>query len=147
MQNNHFPKGIAIRRHCIQQLLHDALSASTTAHGCPQGLLAGRGNMIEKYTSVTNIDHLAPNLSAFCKQQDWVGIYLVADQEPGADRVQRLSDLVSRYYNHSPACFLLLESSHKGRVEAQVFADAACTTLLPLALQEDGDLYPTAVNR
>jgi len=131
----------------MQQLVHDAISTLSIKHPGCQGLFAGSGNLIEKLAIVTDIEHPGLNLSDFCQQSDWLGIYLTADRQPDPARIRRLSELIRRYCNDSPACYLLLESGQKGRVEARLFADTACTVLLPLALQEDGGLYPAMVNR
>jgi len=131
----------------MQQLVHDAISTSPIKHPGCQGLFAGGGNLIEKLAVVTDIEHPGLNLSDFCQESDWLGVYLTVERRPDPDRIRWLSELIRRYCNDSPACYLLLESGQKGRVEARLFADAACTALLPLALQEDGDLYPAIVNR
>lgn len=148
MQAGLFPQQeICIRRHCMQALLHDAIDAMSREQDCCQGLLAGGGNLIESRTSVTKIGHRAPSLTDFCRQQDWIGIYLLARRQLDMKQMHRLSELVRRHGNASPVCYLLLESTQKGRVEARLFADQTCTAPLVLTLQEDGDLYPAAENR
>jgi len=131
----------------MQTLLHDAIGAISTEQDSCQGLLAGSGNLIENCEPVTKIDPAVAVLTDFCRQQGWMGVYLLVRRQSDMQRIRQLSELLRGQCHDSPLCYLLLESTQKGRVEARLFADEACTVSLPLSLQEDGDLYPAAENR
>jgi len=140
---------ISIQRHCMQQLLHDAISTLSHEQDCCQGLLAGR-NMIEKSLSVTSCAHPDEGrIKRFSTAQPLIGIYLVTDAASQIDhgKVHALVELAKRYDGHAPGCYLLLELGHKGRVDARLFSDAEFTAAIPLNLKEDGNLYPAEVNR
>jgi len=140
---------ISIHRHCMQQLLHDAISCSVIEkekQDYCQGLLAGGGNMIKKNLDVTGNTRLSQDASAdfFANASDngpITGVYLSTNAtcifKP--DRFRGLIDLVQKHHGQSPDFYLLLELSHKGRVDALLFADAALTTPMTLNMQEDGN--------
>jgi len=148
MQNNHLPtQQLSIRRHCVQQLLHDAISGGQNY--C-QGLLAGDGNMIENHLAVTKTSHSGdPSIADFFNLHPFFGIYISTDETCASDfsRIHHLVEMAQKYHNTPPLCYLLLELSHKGRVDARLFTDAEFKTPIALDLQEDGDLYPAAVTR
>jgi len=54
------------------------------------------------------------------------------------DRVRSLIDLVQKHHGQAPDFYLLLELSHKGRVDARLFTDAELTMPMTLNMQEDG---------
>jgi len=137
---------ISIRRHCMQQLLHDAISCLSTEQDYCQGLLAGGGNMIKKNLAVTQNSfsgsHSGVNFFSRAPDNDAIfGIYFSANgaNPVSPERIQGLIDLVLEGYGHPPDCYLLLELGHKGRVDARLFSDAALTVTMPLNMQEDGD--------
>ncbi|MDQ6981976.1 MAG: hypothetical protein Q9M08_03065 [Mariprofundus sp.] len=131
----------------MQPLLHDAISGG---QHCCQGLLAGSGNMIEKNLAVTQTSHSGGHSTEdFLNFSPFSGIYIstCGTCTDDSSRIHNLVKLVQKYHHNLPVCYLLLELSHKGRVDARLFADAELGTPIPLDLQEDGDLYPAAVNR
>jgi len=131
----------------MQQLLHDAISGG---QHCCQGLLAGDGNMIEKRLPVTELSHSDdPAMRDFLHHQPLFGIYISTCGTCAEDiaRMRKLAERIQKHHDCRPACYLLLELGHKGRVDALLFADAEFRTPIPLNLKEDGDLYPAAVNR
>ncbi len=148
MQNTYPPlQTLSIQRHCMQELLHDAISGRQP---CCQGLLAGGGNMIEKRLAVTETSHNADHsIADFLGPHPFAGIYISTGEACDADseRIRKLTELVQKIHAQPPACYLLLELGHKGRVDARLFADAELSIPIPLDLQEDGDLYPVTVNR
>jgi len=137
---------IAIHRHCMQALLHAAADAISDRCNTCQGLLR-TGNAIEKYLPVTKIESAVSSLAGFCEQKSRLGIYLLVRHPSDLRRVQQLSELVHLHSGGSPVCYLILESTEKGRLEARLFADEACSAPLTLTLQEDGGLYPAVGNR
>jgi len=142
---------VFIRRHCMQQLLHDAISCLSSEQDYCQGLLAGGGNMIKKNLTVTKYPLLNQQTCDyfFADSSDndpMIGIYLSTNAASAIspDRLSSLTELVQKYYGHPPDFYLRLELSHKGRVDARLFADAECTSSITLNMQEDGD---SIVNR
>jgi len=72
------------------------------------------------------------------------GIYLSTDSNRAIspERLRGLINLVQAHDGRPPDCYLLLELSHKGRVDARLFADAQFTVTMPFSMQEDGDPMP-----
>jgi len=131
----------------MQQLIQNAISAQPSQQSGCLGLLSGCGNLIENHIIVTNIAPTEANLITFCQQADWLGMYFTSDHHASSAHMQHLSELIQRHHHTPPDGYLRLDSEQKGRIEAHLFADATCTMELPLSMQEDGDLYPTIVNR
>ncbi|MFQ5518401.1 MAG: hypothetical protein ACE5E3_00225 [Mariprofundus sp.] len=65
-----------------------------------------------------------------------------ADQQVDFPALQALAGMVESCSGQPPACYLLLESGHKGRVDALLFADLKLSEPITLIMREDGDLYP-----
>ncbi len=130
----------------MQALLHEAMDAISREQGCCQGLLAG-GNIIEKHQPVTKIEPADSSLDGFFRQHSQVGIYLLVRQPSDLARLHRLAECVRMRANSAPICYLILESTEKGRLEACLFADERRSAPLTLTLQEDGSLYPAVGNR
>ena len=123
---------VFIQRHCLQQLIHQAISAAPKR--C-HGLLTGRGNIIESHEVVTqNFD--PARLSNH--SSDALGFYLCGGPDDKVDphEAQQLHDLFVQTQGKSPAWVLLLETGQKGRVDAQLYTDTQCQTALTLELIE-----------
>ncbi len=106
--------------------------------------------MLEKHLAVTKTSYSGNHsLADFFNFHPFFGIYISAHGTCASDfsRIRKLAELVQKYHHHSPVCYLLLELSHKGRVDARLFADAELKMPIPLDLHEDGDLYPAVVTR
>jgi len=106
--------------------------------------------MIEKRLAVTKTSYKAEHsIVDFLDPHPFVGIYISTREacDADSDRIRKLTELVQKFHAQPPACYLLLELGHKGRVDARLFADAELSMPIPLDLQEDGDLYPVTVNR
>ncbi|ATX80519.1 hypothetical protein Ga0123461_2113 [Mariprofundus aestuarium] len=137
-----------IQRHCMQQLLHEALISDPDS--C-SGLLAGAGNMIESAIPVTEFvnsdtvelthsDNVGPKL---------IGIYLSASQseQPNPQLISKLSSLYETRTGAAPGCCLVLDLGHLGRIDALLYSDTGLTQPQPLEMLENGDLYPDSSNR
>jgi len=142
---------VFIHRHCMQQLLHDAISCLSSEQDDCQGLLAGGGNMIKKNLAVTKKPSLSQQAYAsfcadFADNEAKVGVYFSTRiaYTSSPERLNNLIDAVQTHYGHRPDYYLRLELSHKGRADARLFADAECTRSITLNMQEDGD---STVNR
>lgn len=106
--------------------------------------------MLEKRLAVTKTSHSGDqSLVDFFNLHPFFGIYISTHGTCASDfsRIHKLAELVQKYHHNAPVCYLLLELSHKGRVDARLFADAELKRPIALDLQEDGDLYPATVNR
>jgi len=122
----------SIYRHCMQQLIQQALLMEQTA--C-HGFLAGSGNIIKETVTQTAADINSSTLR---------GIYQCTDQQGHVDHklTALLQQQFSQLTNRAPDYYMLLQCSHKGRVDALLFADNDFKQPLELDMQEDGDLYP-----
>jgi len=137
---------VSIRRHCMQLLLHDAISSLSGEQDACQGLLAGGGNMIKKNLAVTKNPPLRqPAYASFCADasanEARIGVYFSTSAACpcSPNRLNTLIEMVQQHCGHPPDYYLRLELSHKGRVDARLFADAACSNSITLNMQEDGD--------
>ena len=139
---------IFIQRHCMQQLLHQAL-VSDPKPCC--GLLAGGANMIESALPVTNfvnsdVDKLTHGTDSDHHSR---GIYLSSgpDSPPDVQLIDALSRLCESQLGGAPDYCLLLDLGHQGRMDALLFSDQALTQPQPLNMLEESDLYPQSSNR
>jgi len=85
--------------------------------------------------------HAGLNFVANASGQDAIcGIYFstIASSVIDHEQIRSLCNLVQQHFGHPPDCYLLLELSHKGRVDARLFADADLTESITLNMQEDG---------
>lgn len=137
-----------IQRHCMQQLLHEALTSDPNS--CC-GLLAGDGNMIESAIPVTEFVNsgtveLTHSDNASLKL---MGIYLSSSQneQPDPLLISRLSSLYESRTGAAPGCCLVLDLGHLGRIDALLYSDTGLTQPQPLEMLENGDLYPDSSNR
>ncbi len=137
---------VFIRRHCMQQLLHDAISCLSSEQDTCQGLLAGGGNMIKESLAVTKKTQLnqqacASSLADSADNHAMIGVYLSTNASCACnpERLNKLIELVQNRYGRPPDFYLRLELSHKGRVDARLFTDAAFKKNIALNMQEDGD--------
>lgn len=137
--------------------MHDAIAALDSSNGkqdCCHGLLSGSGNMLTEVLPVTKKslqeEFRAVDLSA----ASLFGFYIATTSRSAVDllQVRALAEVVERITGRTPACYMLLELGHKGRVDVTLYADARCSMPIPLQLHEDGGdetatLYPVAASR
>lgn len=135
MQSSKLPAhNISIYRHCMQQLIHQALLLEQA--DC-RGFLAGSGHTIQ--ATVAEADRartIAPStLQGIYHSTDDQG---QSDLEAVALLQRRFTALTGRF----PDYYMVLQCAHKGRMDALLFSDRELTRPLELEMQEDGDLYP-----
>jgi len=140
MQTNQpLPQQLFIQRHCLQQLLHEAISDEQNP--C-HGLLSGRGNIITRSMSVTNKVFHTPALVADGVQEGVIlGAYVTTDKHGVVDAkaIANMRALSPDYVSCRPYYFLVLYLDHKGRIDARAYADAELQAPITLNMQEDGN--------
>ena len=146
---------LSISRHCMQELLHSAVVADNKP--C-LGLLAGRGNLIESSFPATALiqgEQASAEISKRFYQSQLdakgmalMGVFQTADLEGNTDPEQTtlLRSLYEQLGGRQPRCYMVLELSHAGRLDAQAYTDPELQDDLPLELLEDGNLYPACSN-
>lgn len=137
MNNTNQPENyVSISRDCIQQLLHEALLAGDEP--C-SGLLTGSGNMIESHLPVTKIVDLTTQ-----NDTPLLGIYLKPASETGDDTadISQTLEIIQTQSGHKCCCFMLLKTSHAGRIDVVLYADIQLSIPLTLTMLENDDLYP-----
>jgi len=126
-----------IHRHCMQKLIHEAITHEKNQ--C-HGLLIGIGNVITNSHSVTDklfpttISSLANN-----KKEMLLGAYLVSKQRHGTGIKNIVQSLALKPKNtqEGPYFYLILYLDHKGRVDAQLYADPELNSPITLNMQEN----------
>ena len=125
----------------MQELLRNAVAAGNEPY---LGLLAGRGNTIGFCTPIRMAGDQPGPARPAAKGLSLMGVFQSADQEGRTDRWQ--TDFIRGNFEaisgHQPECYLVLELSHAGRLDAQAFADPELTQPITLEMQEDSSLYP-----
>lgn len=145
------PQALSINRHAMQQLLHAALMAGERA--C-MGLLTGREGVVEGILPLSKQAFEAfrsgkeESRLTTGERQSLIGIYQAADVncEIDPNQTRSLRHYFTGHSKQQPGCYLLLDTSHKGRIEARCFADAGRSLPIPLNMQEEAALYPIPAN-
>ncbi|ATX81186.1 hypothetical protein Ga0123462_0311 [Mariprofundus ferrinatatus] len=139
---------IYIQRHCMQNLLHEALISDPKP--C-SGLLAGGGNMIDtaipvtNFVNIGNVDMPHPMLAG----HPLTGIYLSVHpgQQPDRIQIEKLAKFCESQYGIAPHYCLILDLGQHGRIDATLYSDLALTKTRSLEMLEDSGLYPVSANR
>jgi len=126
---------LSIKRHCMQQLLHHALTSPHTS-----GLLAGRKSTIEAIFPVTeNMFRISESDQPDIGPLTLLGIYQATDDAGNIspEQTNQLSGYFRKHCGKMPGCHLLLALGTEGRLDALMFADPEHSIPIPLDMQED----------
>jgi len=127
---------IFIHRHCMQQLLHEAISNGKKPCG---GLLTGSGNIVTNCFSVTQKLAMPSCPTSNIKTAGSLcGVYIATDNNGAVNQTQltTLQHRCQQLQNKSPDYYLILCLDHKGRIDAFMYSDATCETAITLNMQE-----------
>lgn len=139
----------------MQELLRSAVVADSNP--C-LGLLAGRENLIESSFPTTalirgeqasgEISNRFYQSQLEAKGMSLMGVFQTAGLEGETNPAQtaQLRSLYEELGGQQPLCYMVLELSHAGRLDARAYSDAEFTIEVTLELQEDGNLYPACSN-
>jgi len=126
---------MSIYRHCMQELLHEAINNAAT--NCV-GILTGNGNIITNKQAVTHkgfarliSDHAStPNSSI-------LGAYTATDRHGNIhpDSIQNFKTL-QQQHPLAPFYYLILHMDHKGRIDAHMYDDIERQQPITLLMQE-----------
>jgi len=136
-------KTLSVKRHCMQELLHQALTSPHTI-----GLLAGRGSIIEAIFPVTKSMLISESICNSAELQlpqletnalTLIGIYQATDSDGNINPEQtfQLSSYFEKLSGTVACCYLLLELGTEGRLDALMFSDQKHSIPIPLDMQED----------
>jgi len=135
--SNHPPvKEAFIHRHCMQKLLHEAISREKK-HCC--GLLAGRGNIVTSSISVTDkLFATAVSASDDSREEVILGAYLATDADGQIDlkSLAKMKEVAFQDEHQAVFFCLVLYLGHKGRVDAHMYTDLELNVSVPLNMQE-----------
>ena len=131
-----------VSRHCMQELLRKAVIAENRPF---LGLLAGREGTIERAIQIGSSEQPGAIDTGNLKL---MGVFQSADADGCADREQTdfIAGCFEQACDRTPDCYVVLELSHAGRLDAQAFADPALATPIVLEMQEDNNLYHVGAN-
>ena len=132
---------LLISRHCMQELLRNAVVAENEPF---LGLLAGQGNFIDLSVPLRTVGGQPNRAQLEARGVTLMGVFQRAGLEGRTDRQQTafIRDCFEQASGRQPGCYLVLELSHAGRLDAQAFADSELTHPITLEMQEDSSLYP-----
>jgi len=128
---------VFIHRHCMQRMLHEAISNSQkTCHG----LLTGGGNIITNNIHVT--DKLFPSNDPVAKalQNDAItGHYFTTNKRDNSihKAIAEMQSLAQYIGQQNPLYYLIIYLDHDGRVDALMYADPALSIPVTLNMKED----------
>ncbi|MDQ6992287.1 MAG: hypothetical protein Q9M31_02340 [Mariprofundus sp.] len=131
-----------IRRHCMQELIHAAITNNN--HVASAGFLIKAGNILETQANVTQkqlrsdtdtINFIRQQQLQYSKNgQTICGIY--HHNHTDQRQIDHISTLYHAALAQEPSYYLLLEGDHLGRIDALLYSDRDHTSAITLTMVE-----------
>jgi len=127
---------VFILRHCMQQLLHEAINhVQKNCHGT----LLGNGNIVTNNQSVTSTLFRSPDPEALTDAKNHpIGVYLSTntDGEITPEGIEFMRKAQQQYCQNACFYYLILHVNHKGRIDAYIYTDIELQSSITLVMQE-----------
>ncbi len=134
-------------------LLHSAmLAAGDARHPGYRGLLGGSRETLSDILAIPPAadaagDGIAGRLETFASRHPLLVCFVTRREHDSPSEAYRsLCDWLQRHGLPTPSLYLLLELSHKGRMDILCLDGVNEHRDIPLRMQEDGSLYPQPAN-